>query len=116
MFGFLKRKPKKDEPSEAEREQADREEAARREGRRKAAERRVMDAMRASRAARQGIEAAELDAQATVALTRQETDTAVRRVQEHHSEISGVFPPPSKPNGRHLADEPATAEPEAEHA
>ena len=111
VFQFLKRK-KKDESTDEEREQAEREEAARRKTRSRAAERRVLDALRASRAARQGIELAEQEAQATVDETRKQTDTAVRKVQKYASEISGTFPPLEGDNGRSDAGAPAEAEAE----
>lgn len=112
MFGFLSRKKRADEEERLlkEREIERLRENARLEAKRRDCDRKVMDAMRATTAARDSIEAAEAASIQAVRETQRSTDTAVRKVQEQHGEISGVFPPR---NGRRKAVE-AEAEAETE--
>lgn len=100
IFGFLSKKKRAEEEERLakEREVERLRENAKLEAKRRDADRKVMDAMRASTAARQQIEAAEAAADEAVQETRRSTDTAVRKVQQQHGEISGIFPPQ---NGRH---------------
>ncbi len=115
IFGFGRKRRRAEADAARAREAedaADREEAQRREVRRHAAEKRVLDNLRSARENRAAQDSAEAAACETIALTRRDTDTAVRRVQQKHSEISGVLRPKNGKSVQELALE-ALADEEA---
>lgn len=88
MFRFLSRGKKKDKKTRAAEEENGKVESEKREARRKAAADRIVQNLREARADRQAQEAAEEEACQTIALSRANTDTELRKVARKQSEIS----------------------------